>query len=145
MFFATGNLLLRFRTTTIPEIQGVVRAMPWTALLLVGGALAIAGAPPFGVFISEFSIISGAFAGHLWVLGAVIAALLLLGFIPLVAPFHRMTFSNAATGGEVAQAELSAVTLLPALALLGAVLVIGVWIPAPLDQLLHHAAAVLTR
>jgi len=145
MFFATGNLLLRFRTTTIPEIQGVVRAMPWTALLLVGGALAIAGAPPFGVFISEFSIIAGAFAGHLWVLGALIAALLLLGFIPLVAPFHRMTFSNAETGGEVAQAELSVVTLLPALALLGAVLVIGVWIPDPLDQLLHHAAAVLTR
>ena len=36
-------------------------------------------------------------------------------------------------------------TALPALALLGAVLVIGVWIPGPLDQLLHHAAAVLTR
>ena len=97
--------------------------MPWTAVLLIGGALAIAGAPPFGVFISEFSIIAGAFAGHFWVLGALIAALLLLGFIPLVAPFHRMTFSNAETGGEVAQAELSAITLLPALVLLGAVLV----------------------
>lgn len=145
MFFATGNLLLRFRSTTIPEIQGVVRAMPWTAVLLVGGALAIAGAPPFGVFISEFSIIAGAFAGHLWVLGGLIAALLLIGFIPLLAPFHRMTFSNADTGGEVAQAELSAITLLPALVLLGAVLVIGVWIPDPLNQLLHHAAAVMTR
>ena len=145
MFFATGNLLLRFRSTTIPEIRGVVRAMPWTAVLLIGGALAIAGAPPFGVFISEFSIIAGAFAGHFWVLGALVAALLLLGFIPLVAPFHRMTFSNADTGGEVAQAELSAMTLLPALVLLGAVLVIGVWIPDPLNQLLHHAAAVMTR
>jgi len=145
MFFATGNLVLRFRSTTIPEIRGVVRAMPWTAVLLIGGALAIAGAPPFGVFISEFSIIAGAFAGHFWVLGALVAALLLLGFIPLVAPFHRMTFSNADTGGEVAQAELSAVTLLPALVLLGAVLVIGVWIPNPLNQLLHHAAAVMTR
>jgi hydrogenase-4 component F len=145
MFFATGNLVLRFRSTTIPEIRGVVRAMPWTAVLLIGGALAIAGAPPFGVFISEFSIIAGAFAGHFWVLGALVAALLLLGFIPLVAPFHRMTFSNADTGGEVAQAELSAMTLLPALVLLGAVLVIGVWIPDPLNQLLHHAAAVMTR
>jgi len=145
MFFATGNLVLRFRSTTIPEIQGVVRTMPWTAVLLIGGALAIAGAPPFGVFISEFSIIAGAFAGHFWVLGALIAALLLIGFIPLVAPFHRMTFSNADTGGEVAQAELSAITLLPALVLLGAVLVIGVWIPDPLNQLLHHAAAVMTR
>ena len=145
MFFATGNLVLRFRSTTIAEIRGVVRAMPWTAVLLIGGALAIAGAPPFGVFISEFSIIAGAFAGHFWVLGALVAALLLLGFIPLVAPFHRMTFSNADTGGEVAQAELSAMTLLPALVLLGAVLVIGVWIPDPLNQLLHHAAAVMTR
>lgn len=145
MFFATGNLLLRFRSTTIPEIQGVVRAMPWTAVLLIGGALAIAGAPPFGVFISEFSIIAGAFAGHLWVLGGLIAALLLVGFIPLVAPFHRMTFSNADTGGDVAQAELSAITLLPALVLLAAVVVIGVWIPDPLNQLLHHAAAVMTR
>ena len=145
MFFASGNLLLRFRTTTITEIRGVVRAMPWTALLLVAGALAIAGAPPFGVFISEFSIIAGAFAGHLWALGAVIAALLLLGFIPLVAPFHRMTFSNAATGEAVAGAELSTMSLLPALALLGAVLVIGIWIPTPLNQLLHNAAAVMAR
>jgi hypothetical protein len=56
-----------------------------------------------------------------------------------------MTFSNAETGGEVAQAELSTLTLLPAFILLGAVLVIGVWIPDPLDQLLHHAATVLTR
>ncbi len=145
MFFASGNLLLRFRTTTIPEIRGVVRVMPWTALLLIGGALAIAGAPPFGVFVSEFSIIAGAFAGHLWALGAVIASLLLLGFIPLVAPFHRMTFSNAGTGEAVARAELSATTLLPAFALLGAVLVAGIWVPTPLNQLIHNAAAVMTR
>ena len=143
MFFASGNLLLRFRSTTIPEIRGVVRVMPWTALLLIGGALAIAGAPPFGLFISEFSIIAGAFAGHLWAVGAVVASLLLLGFIPLVAPFHRMTFGNAGAGEAVAGAELSPITLLPAFALLGAVLVIGIWVPTPLNQLLHNAAAVM--
>src|SRR5487761_1463978 len=144
MFFATGNLLLRFRTTALAEVRGVVQAMPWTALLLVGGALAIAGAPPFGVFISDFSIVSGAFAGHLWALGAAIAALLLLGFVPLVIPFHTMTFSRRSVSGPaVAATELGPLALAPALALLGAVLLIGIWVPGPLDQLLHGAASVM--
>jgi len=43
--------------------------------LLIAGGLAIAGAPPFGVFIADFAIVSGAFTNHLWALGALIRAL----------------------------------------------------------------------
>ncbi len=141
LFFATGNLLLRFRTTAIGEVHGVIRTMPWTAILLIGGALAIAGAPPFGVFIADLSIVSGAFAGHLWALGALTGVLMVTAFVPLVLPFHSMTFSpGARTGGEV-----GALALAPAFALLGAVLVLGVWVPGPLEQLLHSAMTVLPR
>jgi hydrogenase-4 component F len=145
MFFATGNLLLRFRTTAISEVRGVVQAMPWTATLLVGGALAIAGAPPFGVFIAEFSIIAGAVAGHLWVLAALIAGLLLVGFIAMVAPFHTMTFSRRADSEAVVMGDLNLLILAPALALLAVILVIGVWVPGPLEDLLHSAASVMGR
>ncbi len=141
LFFATGNLLLRFRTTRIDQVRGVLAAMPWTAIALVGGALAIAGAPPFGVFVSEFSIVSGAFGQHLWALGAGLGALLLVGFIPLVTPFHTMTFSQ----GSVRRGELGVLVAAPALVLLGAVLVLGVWVPGPLEQLLHSAMAVMPR
>jgi hydrogenase-4 component F len=145
MFFATGNLLLRFRTTAISGVRGVVQAMPWTATLLVGGALAIAGAPPFGVFIAELSIITGALAGHLWVLAAAVAGLLLVGFIAMVAPFHTMTFSRRADSEAVVMGDLNLLILAPALALLAVILVIGVWVPGPLEDLLHSAASVMGR
>jgi hypothetical protein len=41
--------------------------------------------------------------------------------------------------------ELNPLILAPALALLAAILVIGVWIPGPLDQLLHSGASVMGR
>ena len=74
-----------------------------------------------------------------------IAALLLIGFIPLVAPFHTMTFSRGQGSGPTVSAELGPLSIAPALALLGAVLLIGIWVPGPLDQLLHSAASVMPR
>ncbi|MGH7640998.1 MAG: proton-conducting transporter membrane subunit [Candidatus Dormibacteria bacterium] len=145
MFFATGNLLLRFRSTAIHDVTGAVRQMPATAIVLLAGGLAIAGAPPFGLFISEFAIIRGAFRVNQWAFGAVLAALLLIGFLALFAPFNRMAFGRPGRLEAVGHAELNWLTLLPAYLLLGAVLTLGVWVPGPLHQLLQGAARVVSQ
>lgn len=145
MFFATGNLLVRFRTRTIASIGGIVRTMPATAVLTVAGALAIAGAPPFGLFISEVSILAGAFGSRQWLIGGLAALLLTVGFLAIVAPFGRLTFSEPRPQTEIAAAEVNALALVPAYLLLAAILVLGVWVPGPLHDLLTGAVGVLRR
>jgi hydrogenase-4 component F len=145
MFFNSGNLLLRFRTTTIADVRGVIRVAPATALLVIVGALAIAGAPPFGLFVSELSIVRGALGRSSWGIGALIAALLLLGFIALVAPFSRMTFGDGDAGQLPPRADLGLPVLAPGIVLLAAVLILGFWIPGPLHTLLSGASRVVSR
>ncbi|HUY62123.1 MAG TPA: proton-conducting transporter membrane subunit, partial [Candidatus Dormibacteraeota bacterium] len=140
MFFNAGNLLLRFRTTTIRDVRGVVRVAPMTAVLVVAGALAIGGAPPFGLFLSEASIIAGGIGAGAWAAAGFIAVLLVVGFIALVAPFSRMAFGEGHADQLPPRAELGAAVLLPGYLLLTAVLVLGVFIPGPLHTLLAAAA-----
>ena len=144
MFFATGNLLLRFRTRTIASVGGLARDMPATAALVLAGALAIAGAPPFNLFVSEFSIVAGAATSRQWVPALVVAVLLVIGFVAVVAPFNRMVFSPAAPDREVAVAEINRVALVPAYASLVIVLVLGLWVPGPLHDLITGAMKVLS-
>ncbi|MGC1193502.1 MAG: proton-conducting transporter membrane subunit [Candidatus Dormiibacterota bacterium] len=145
MFLNAGNLLLRFRTTSIAEVRGVVRVAPATAVLVIVGALAIGGAPPFGLFVSEFSIVRGALGQPNWGSGALIAALLLIGFIALVAPFSRMTFGEGNAQPSETRSELGLPVLVPGFVVLAALLTLGVWIPGPLHALLLGASRVVSR
>ena len=143
MFFATGNILLRFRTRTMADVGGLVRTMPATAVLAIGGGLAIAGAPPFNLFLSEFSIIAGAARSNQVAVAALAAFLLVVGFIAILAPLNRMSFSAAKTPAGLGAVEINPIALLPAYFSLGAVTVLGVWIPGPLHDLLAGAARVV--
>ncbi len=143
MFFTTGNLLLRFRTRAIAEVGGLVRTMPATAVLAIVGGLAIAGAPPFGLFVSEFSIVAGAARSNQVVAASITALLLVIGFIAIVAPFNRMSFSTPPEDGA-ATARVNRIVLIPAyLSLLG-VVVLGVSVPGSLHDLLAGAAQLVS-
>ncbi|HZU19177.1 MAG TPA: proton-conducting transporter membrane subunit [Candidatus Dormibacteraeota bacterium] len=144
MFFATGNLLLRFRTRAIGSVTGLVRDMPATAILLVPGVLALAGAPPFNVFVSEFAIVSGAAAAHQLAPALIVAALLVVGFLALVWPFNRMAFGAAPGGAGGHRATVNPMALLPAYLSLTVVVGLGFWVPSPLQALLSGAARTLT-
>ena len=41
--------------------SGAMQRLPWSGTLFLVGFLAITGSPPFGPFVSEFSILNGAF------------------------------------------------------------------------------------
>lgn len=57
LFLTAGNLMARFHTKDTSRIQGVCRVLPISGVLWVAGFLAITGSPPFGTFISEFTIL----------------------------------------------------------------------------------------
>ena len=62
LFFAAGNIHQQYHTLEFRRIgSGLVRTMPMTALLLALGAVAVSGLPPFGLFVSELTVLIGGF------------------------------------------------------------------------------------
>jgi hydrogenase-4 component F len=141
MFFASGQVLLKYETKEISRVSGVIKLMPITGCMLVIGGLALAGSPPFSLFISEFSIFSAGFRQGYLPAAIAMLALVALIFVGLLFRLNRMVFGRAPEAvkpGEVSYLNVVAMGLSVLL-----VVGLGVFIPTPLNDLLHQAAAVL--
>lgn len=67
LFFSAGNIAQKYHSKFMDRISGVLQAMPFTGIVFLMSAFAIAGAPPFSIFLSEFTImLAGVEAGKLW-------------------------------------------------------------------------------
>src|SRR6266511_3224272 len=62
IFFAVGHIAQVKGTQQIAQISGLSVTHPVLAVGLAMGVIAIAGLPPFGVFLSEFMLVSSTFA-----------------------------------------------------------------------------------
>ena len=67
--------VLAMGTQQIAAVRGLVRSSPLAALALLLGGFAIAGAPPFAVFVSEFLILKGGLASGQYVPSGCLASL----------------------------------------------------------------------
>jgi len=139
MFMTAGNILARYHTKNSTLIGGLVRAMPVTGALWLIGWLAIAGSPPFGLFISEFTVLRAAAGSGMWVVGALYLAFLTLAFIGMTNVVLRMSFG--VTGMEPRREAWS--TVLPIVLLAGMSLALGLFLPDWLGNALRAAAAVM--
>ncbi|MBP7462806.1 MAG: NADH-quinone oxidoreductase subunit E [Bacteroidales bacterium] len=61
LFFNAGSVFHATHTRNIEQTGGLMKKMPYTALLFLVGSLAICGLPPFNGFISEYLIFYGMF------------------------------------------------------------------------------------
>jgi hydrogenase-4 component F len=103
MFFLSGRILDRYRTTELGGVSGLLRAMPVTGGLFAAGMLALVGLPPFGMFLSKFALVRAGFAtGHPWLMAAVLA-LLLIAFVALLSQVHRMLYGALPDGVAVGE------------------------------------------
>ena len=143
LFLTSGDLVLRYRTRLVDEVRGVLSVTPLTGAVLLLAALAVAGSPPFGLFLSEFTIVRAGLQRSSIVLVAALLVLLAVVFVALVGAAADMTLGGSPDRptGSPAYAErsgrlLAAAPLVAGLALL---LVLGVWIPGGLNQLIMHS------
>lgn len=86
LFFNAGSVYLAAHTRNMEQTGGLMKRMPWTAILFLTGSLAICGLPPFNGFISEYLIYMGMFGSlsganlfHSILIVGSIAALSLIG------------------------------------------------------------------
>ncbi|MGE5249597.1 MAG: proton-conducting transporter membrane subunit, partial [Bacteroidota bacterium] len=141
LFCTTGNILIKYESRDLNKVKGMLQVLPATGILLMAGALALVGTPPFNIFLSKFLIVTtGLGGGHVWL---VIAALLFL--MVVFAAFFRV-IASAVFGekpAEVVKGEANWLTLAPALVLVLLALMMGLYIPSQLMTLLNGASGVV--
>jgi hydrogenase-4 component F len=152
-FFAAGAALLAVETREIAAVRGLMRTSPAAGATLIFGGLAIAGAPPLAVFLSEFAILkAGLTQGH-YVATGLLALFIAIAFFGVLVHLNRMVFGGREdeplpTGHSNGAGERIRLPLSCKLALVLAavpVLALGVYVPAPLHHLLSLAAGALTK
>jgi hydrogenase-4 component F len=153
-FFAAGAALLATGTREIAAVRGLIRRSPFAGAALIFGGLAITGAPPLAVFLSEFAILKAGLKQGQYVATGLLAIFIIIAFFGVMAQVNRMVFgapANAAPERTYAGTATAEAFRLPfscrlALILAGVpVLVLGVYVPKPLQDLLSLAAATVTR
>jgi hydrogenase-4 component F len=143
LFFLSGRVLRRYQSAEIPRVAGVLRALPWTGGLFAAGALAIAGLPPFGLFISEFALVRAAVAAERPWTVALVLTLLAVAFIGVVGQVNRMLYGAPSPGVGIGEGSIW--PLVPLGLCLAVVVVLGLTIPAPLERLLAQAAEIARK
>jgi hydrogenase-4 component F len=143
LFMTAGNILALHQTKAISQVRGLLRQSPFTGVLWVGGFLAITGSPPFGPFLSEFTILKASLdQGRIWV-GVTYLALLAFIFIGMATAVLAMAQGAPVEPLKSGGKKPGWLALAPPAALGLAVLVLGCYVPAPLAQLLHAAAGTI--
>jgi hydrogenase-4 component F len=138
MFLAVGNVVLLTGSAAAESARGILRRLPVTGVLLLLGLFAVTGSPPFGLFVSELTILKAAFAeGHPWI-ALVMVLLLAVIFVGMASVILEVVYRPGDGTLPIGRED----TLLVAgpVVLLIAVLVLGVYIPAPLHQIILTAA-----
>jgi hydrogenase-4 component F len=145
LFLSSGDVSLRYQTREADEVTGLLAAVPVTGGALLLATFAVLGSPPFGLFLSELTIVRAGFA-H----GSPVFPLLLLALLGLAFVAFARTTTAMVTGSPPAQLAspyrgraVAAVTAAPLILGLAALLVLGLWIPAGLDAVLRHSIGVI--
>jgi hydrogenase-4 component F len=144
LFLGSGDVALRYKTRESGQVRGLLAAVPFTGGALLLGSFAVLGSPPFGLFLSEFTIVRAGFATASPVLPLLLLGLLAVAFIA----FARTT-AGMATGESPAPPSpyhgraAAWAGVAPLAAGLVILLVLGLWIPAGLNTVIMHSMAAI--
>jgi len=141
LFFVAGNVTQKYNSKKIGKIKGVIKTMPITGPAMVLGGLAIAGAPPFSIFLSEFSILSSGFAQGRYMVTGLMLVLITLVFAGIVYAVSGMALGSPPE--RIAPGEMgkwsAAMVLLPLII----VTVMGIYVPSFFDNILGQVVSVM--
>jgi hydrogenase-4 component F len=141
MFLTVGNIVLVSGTSHMPSMRGMLRRAPASGVLLLAGLFAVTGSPPFGPFVSEFTILGAAIGqGHPWI-GAAMVLLLAVIFVGMARPILDLLYGEPAATG--ADPRAGGLRLAGPVVLTLLVLVLGVYLPLHLRDVLARATVSL--
>lgn len=134
LFFCAGNAAQAYRTNNMNKMQGMIQLMPFTGLAMFLGVFALAGMPPFSIFISKVLILMAAFQGRHYVVAASVLVFIAIAFAGLLGHISRVILGNRPQSCELRKETLSVKIALSFLGIF--MLGVGLRIPQPLFNLL---------
>lgn len=133
LFMVAGAYVLRAGTSSIRDLRGIGRDMPWTTAAFVASGLSLVGVPLTVGFISKWYLVQAALAQGWWPLAILVVASSLLAFAYIWRVIEAAYLRDAPEGVHRTEAPLT--MLIPMWVLAGASLFFG------LDAELTSAAA----
>jgi hydrogenase-4 component F len=139
MFLSAGNIHRAYDSKSTEAVSGAIRRLPLSGSLFLAGFLAITGSPPGGPFLSEFTILNGAITRGAFVVAGLFLLLLVTVFIGMGSTVLSVVQGAPSEQAAATDYRDGFLTGAPILMLAGLVLMLGVYIPPPLNRLLHEA------
>lgn len=141
LFLSAGNIHRAYGSKLTDNVSGAMRRLPISGPLFLAGFLAITGSPPGGPFISEFTILNGIIGNGKFVIAGVFLLLLAIVFVGMGATVLRVVQGTPSAQTSAIKYQDRANVVVPILIFAALVLLLGLYIPAPLETLLREAAA----
>jgi hydrogenase-4 component F len=137
IFFAVGHATQKAGTQVMADIRGLLRVNPTVGWGLMLGTVAILGMPPFGVFASEFLILTTAIAQQPWATPILLVSLG-IAFASIFGKVQPMVF-----GDTTARKLPHPPALVPVFTHLAIVLCLGLYMPPYLADWYRQAARLI--
>lgn len=146
LFLAAANIHRTYGSKQVVALRGVLHRMPLSGSLFLAGFFAATGSPPFLSFAALLVIGGALVAEQRWILATSLLVLLFAAFLGMAGTVlgvvqGRDPGQQAQAADPVPREPLWSV--LPIVLLAVAMVGLGLWLPQPLDDLLHAAVAVL--
>jgi hydrogenase-4 component F len=143
LFLSAGNIHRAYGSKVTDKVRGAFRRVPFSAAMFLIGFLAITGSPPFGPFVSEFTIVSGALGSGYFGVAAVFLSMMAIVFVGMGTTVLTVVQGDLPEGLADNGFRDGVGTGGPILLFLALILMLGVYIPPPLESLLKDAAALI--
>lgn len=138
IFVTVGHAAQIAGTQSIEKIRGLIRTQPAVGWGLLLGTVAIAGFPPFGVFTSEFLVLSATMKSWPWLTVPLLAGLA-IAFAGIFRHLHPMVYGEPPEGQMPVRANM-----LPVMIQLAFVLLLGIAIPVFLSKWFEQATVLIS-
>ncbi len=136
LFFLAGNIFLKYSSTKIFNIRGVISTLPVSAGLFLAGFFAVTGTPPFGIFFTKVYILSAGIGMNLFA-GMIALFAFALVFIGFFRQVIAMMFGEKPS--EMPVGEINRLLIAPPLLLIAAALALSFYLPPFLSELITQA------
>ncbi len=138
IFITVGHATHIAKTQSIDNIRGLIKTQPAVGWGLAIGTVAIAGFPPFGVFTSEFLLLSATMKSYPWLTVPLLTGLA-VAFAGLFRHLHPMVYGDVPEGQQKVEANM-----FPVVVQLLLVLWLGIAIPGFLSHWFDQATFLIT-
>jgi len=143
LFLSAGNIHRAFGSKNTDDVRGAMKRLPISGPLFLAGFLMITGSPPGGPFISEFTILIGMIKAEKYLVAGLFLTLMSVVFIGMGATVLRVVQGVPSAKVSATPYRERLELVIPIIVFFVLALALGVWIPPPLEAMLHKAAAYL--